>query len=303
MPGTGYAEPLGELRCDLGESPIWDERRSCLWGIDVTAPAIWRMTLDGRHHSIPIERPIGALALSPKALVCVQRNQIRSYDPEENAFADLWRDDVFLGDQRFNDAGVDPAGALWVGGMDRRVQAPLGSLFRFEGGVPAAFDAGFVLGNGLAWSPDARTQYFVDTYRSTVWRYPWAREEGLVGPRTLHARTEGPGHPDGCAIDEAGCLWVAMAGGGRIDRIDPSGRVAESIRLPVSKPTSCAFGDADRRTLFITTARMGLGEATLHDEPGAGAVFAVRVTTPGLAQPFVTQSFTQSFTQSSQECK
>jgi sugar lactone lactonase YvrE len=284
-------EVLGALSCHLGESPLWDERRSCLWGIDVTAPLIWRMTLDGRHQSIALERPIAALALSPDALVCVQRNQVRRYAPEDGTFGDLWRDDAFLGEQRFNDAGVDPSGMLWVGGMDRRVQEPIGSLFRFEGEVPAAFDAGFVLGNGLAWSPDSRTQYFVDTYRQAIWRYPWSREEGIAGPRALHAQTRGAGHPDGCAIDESGCLWVAMAGGGRIDRISPLGRVEESIELPVSKPTSCAFGDTDRRTLFITTARMGLGETTLGDEPNAGSVFAVRVGTAGLTRNFVTQSF------------
>lgn len=291
MLDTSTVELLGDLRCHLGESPVWDEQRSCLWGVDVTQPSIWRMTLDGQYDSIVLERPIGALALARNALICVQRNQIRSYDPGDNSFTGLWRDDAFLGEQRFNDAGVDPSGILWVGGMDRHVRSPIGGLFRFEGNVPAAFDAGFVLGNGLAWSPDARIQYFVDTFRNAIWRYAWTPEQGLSGPRTLHAQTDGPGHPDGCAIDESGCLWVAMAGGGRIDRIDPLGRVAESIVLPVSKPTSCAFGDTDRRTLFITTASMGLGEEKLNEESDAGRVFAVRVQTPGLAQPLVTQSF------------
>jgi sugar lactone lactonase YvrE len=241
----------------------------------------------GEHHVVLLDKPIGALALHHEGVVCIFRNHLRRYDPGSARLAHIWRNDELLGDQRFNDAGVDPVGALWIGGMDRHLKNAMAGLFRFEVGQPITKDHGFLLGNGLAWSPDTRWLYFVDTARHCVWRYGWSAEHGVIGTRTLFAQIPDGGHPDGCAMDEAGCLWIAIADGARIDCISPDGRVVKSIPLPVSKPTSCAFGGADRKTLFITTMRYGLDDDALLAEPEAGKVFVLKVDTAGLPVPLL----------------
>jgi sugar lactone lactonase YvrE len=90
------------------------------------------------------------------------------------------------------------------------------------------------------------------------------------------------GMPDGMTIDGEGLLWVAMWGGSTVLRCSPDGDVVQRLPLPCSQPTSCAFGGDDLATLFITTARYGLDDAQLADEPMAGGLLACR---PGVTGP------------------
>ena len=77
----------------------------------------------------------------------------------------------------------------------------------------------------------------------------------------------------------------ARYGSGCVARIASDGRIDATVALPVSQVTSCAFGDAGLRMLYITTARQRLTAAELRNEPLAGAVFAVRVAVGGLPEP------------------
>jgi sugar lactone lactonase YvrE len=90
------------------------------------------------------------------------------------------------------------------------------------------------------------------------------------------------GRPDGIAIDDEGCLWVAMWGGGRVEGVDPlSQRVVATVTLPCTNVSSVAFGCTHRDELYITTARADLPLATLAREPHAGEVFVTRPGTTG----------------------
>jgi len=94
-----------------------------------------------------------------------------------------------------------------------------------------------------------------------------------------------PGRPDGATVDADGCLWSARYEGGCVARITPQGRVDRMISVPASRVTSCAFGGADLRTLYITTARQKLAPEELRAQPLAGSLFAVRLDISGLPEP------------------
>jgi len=93
------------------------------------------------------------------------------------------------------------------------------------------------------------------------------------------------GRPDGGAVDSEGAYWCAMFEGGRILRFSPTGELLREIRLPVRCPTMIAFGGADLRTLYITTARSNRPDAELVQYPLSGCVLSLRVDVAGREEP------------------
>ena len=151
------------------------------------------------------------------------------------------------------------------------VTASTGGLFRIDAdGAASRHRSGVGIANTLCWTPDGATLYFADTLQNRIDAYPFDAGSGTLGaPRPFVEG--GPGAPDGSAIDEDGFVWTARWGASCLLRYAPDGRVDRTIPLPAAQPTSCAFAGPGSRTLFVTTARVGL------DAPGEadGAVLAV----------------------------
>ncbi|MEL6258939.1 MAG: SMP-30/gluconolactonase/LRE family protein, partial [Pseudomonadota bacterium] len=192
-----------------------------------------------------------------------------------------------LGDtDRTNDGGVAPDGAFWFGVMDDREREVRGWLYRLgpDGDLVDMRIDPVLVTNTFQWSPDGRVFYTCDSAEQEILAFDHDLETGVLTERRLFSSTqEGGGYPDGSAIDEAGCLWNAQWDAGRVVRYAPDGLVDRVIELPVSRPTSCCFGGPDLKTLFITTARIGLDETEIVErQPLAGGLFACEVSTPGL---------------------
>jgi sugar lactone lactonase YvrE len=172
--------------------------------------------------------------------------------------------------------------------MDRELQNPVGAVYRLKD--DSAKDGAemerstidnLTLSNGIAWSPDGRAMYVCDSRPGAVLRYEYEPKTGLPsGRRVLIDYAQGPGRPDGCTTDIEGGLWVAEFGAGRVSRYDVEGRLERVVELPVSRPTSVAFGGETMQTLFITTMREGT-DAT--SEALAGCVFVADPDVRGLA--------------------
>jgi sugar lactone lactonase YvrE len=137
------------------------------------------------------------------------------------------------------------------------------------------------ISNGLGWSPDHRTMYYIDTPTGRVDAFDYDQGTGAVSGRRPLFEVE-DGDPDGMTVDDEGFLWVALWGGGAVRRYEPSGRPVTTVRVPVTNVTSCCFGGAFGSTLFITTSQRGLTREQLAAEPGAGHVFFVD---PGVSGP------------------
>lgn len=184
--------------------------------------------------------------------------------------------------QRLNDAKVDPSGRLWLGSMHNTdYKQAAGKLFRLDPDLQLhVADEGYHICNGPTFAPDGSALYHSDSFLDVTYRYSLAAD-GSLGTREQWRSYTG-GSPDGMQADSEGCIWVATWGGKRVCRFSPQGELLAEVPLPTSHPASLAFGGADLRTLYITTAREGLSDEQLAQEPLAGAVFRARIDVPGL---------------------
>jgi sugar lactone lactonase YvrE len=188
---------------------------------------------------------------------------------------------------RPNDGRVDPTGGFWIGSMGRansRETAP-GAVYQYKAGGFITILRDIKVPNSTCFSPDGRTAYFTDA-GEVIRKCPIDPTTGLpVGEWSdFAASPEGLGHADGSVVDSEGYLWSARWGGSAVVRFAPDGHVDRVVTLPVSRVTCPAFGGADLRTLYITTAREGLSADQLAKEPHAGSVFALQVDVPGLPE-------------------
>ena len=292
---------IGTQRDILGECPLWDERASCLWWIDIRAPALRRF--DPAHDEVrswPMPELLGSIALTDEAredaredgtedggrLLLALSSRLALFDPDSGAFETVAEPRFTDPDLRFNDGRCDPQGRFWVGSMNNVTRGPEGCLYRFDlvhGLVEEA--SGICIPNSLAFSPDGRTMYFADSLTHRIDAFDYDPATGKRGAPRLLAEITPPAFPDGSCIDAEGCLWNAEFHGARLVRYTPGGAIDRVLPLPVQRPTCCSFGGADLRTLYITTTSQRMSEAELAAEPLAGALLALDVGVAGLAEP------------------
>jgi sugar lactone lactonase YvrE len=159
------------------------------------------------------------------------------------------------GHMRMNDGACDPVGRFWVGSMGLAVTPGAAALYRYaEGSLERVVD-GVTLSNGLGWSPDACLMYYVDSesYRIDVFDYDLAAG-AISGRRPFVPIDRADGTPDGLAVDDEGCVWLALWGGHAVRRYGPDGALDRIVDVPAENVTACCFGGDDGRSLYITTA-------------------------------------------------
>jgi sugar lactone lactonase YvrE len=276
-----------DLRAGLGESPVWDGREGALYWIDGRKPSINRFDpATARNHAVTLAEPVHAIALTRgHRLLCAFEASLSFIDCETGALQPLVSLIEGLEDN-LNDGACDRAGRFWVGSKARDWVKPVGVLFRYDpDGTVHRLDEGFQLSNGLGWSPDDRTMYFIDSAPREIYAYDFDLAGGGVKNRRRLVRiAEEHGLPDGMTVDAEGFLWVAQWSGGRVVRYDPDGNIERMIPMPVQRPTSVAFGGPDLTTLFITSGTMRMSEAELSAEPQAGHLFALETEVQGLPE-------------------
>jgi sugar lactone lactonase YvrE len=182
---------------------------------------------------------------------------------------------------RFNDCRADPRGILWAGTMARDRAPGSAALYRLspDGALEVAI-AGTTISNGIGWSRDGATMYFVD---STTQRIDAFDFDGTLSARRPFAAIDpADGLPDGLAVDADDGVWICLFGGGALHRYDAAGRLDAVVPLPVTNPTCPAFGGPGLRTLYVTSARHKLTPAQLAAEPLAGALLALDPGVSGL---------------------
>lgn len=181
---------------------------------------------------------------------------------------------------RWNDAKVAPNGDLWLGSMAYGGKHKVGGLYRLDGDEKRLTRvlSEVQVSNGLAWSLDEKTFYFIDSPTQGIDAFDYF--EGSISRRRRVWSDDRDTNvvPDGMAMDTEGGLWVAFWNGSCVRRLDSEFRVSEEIRFPNKFITSCAFAGPDLKTLVITTARGEPGSLDQH--PLAGMTYMAK---PGVS--------------------
>ncbi len=281
--------PVTDNLALLGESALWCPRERLLYWVDIRAPALHRFDPQtGAAAHWPLPDLCGAVALSRSGrLLLAMRSGVCWFDPALGKLDPLLSPEPESLGNRLNDSKCDRRGRFWTGSMRDYGAATSGSLYRIGADLACArVLTDVTVPNALAWSPDDRTLYFADTPDGRIRAYDFDADEGRLGRmRVLVESGVLPGRPDGATVDADGCLWNARYDGGCVVRITPQGRIDRRIDVPASRVTSCAFGGADLRTLFITTARQKLTADELIAQPLAGALFSTSLDVGGLPEP------------------
>ena len=248
----------------LGEGPVWCERERLLYWVDGLAPAIHCFnpcTGVDTVLDVALPGPIGCLALREShGLLLALQDGFYVLGAETDNLSKLHDPEEHLPQNRFNDGKCDARGRFWVGSLHCEETLPTGNFYRFDPDRSChRVDSGFVVPNGIDWSPDSRTLYLADTMASCILAYEFDLEHGTVGARRVFARIDpSRGYPDGLTVDAEGFLWCAHWEGSRLTRFTADGRVDRVVELPVRCPTSCVFGGEGLDALFVTSASMTL---------------------------------------------
>ncbi len=273
----------------LGEGPTWCPREQALYWVSIRQPAVRRFSpASGQVDTWIMPDIIGSLAVRRKGgLLVALRTALSLFDPPAGQILSLASPEAHLEHHRFNDGKCDRQGRFWAGTMHDVTRAPVGSLYRLDAqGRCKAMQTGIRIPNSLAWSSDGRTMYFSDSLLRTIFAYDFDVNTGEPSNKREFAHIEGPGIPDGAAIDEEDHLWVAIYDDWKLHRYSPDGTLRGVIELPVQRPTMVAFGGVDMRTLFITTASQKLTAEELAIQPLAGALLSMPVEVRGVPDAY-----------------
>ena len=275
----------------LGETPLWHAGEQALYWIDVLRPAVYRYDpAKGQTDNWPMPSAVGAIGLREGGgfIVACENEGISIYDPktfEHRLVASPRKGHV----GRYNDGRVDAAGRFWIGWLTHS-RKETGSLYRVDvdGSVSEAM-TDIVAPNGLGWSPDGQTMYITDSHINTIWACPFDPVSGKLGARRkfYEFAPREKGILDGLAVDSEGGIWIAMYNGWAVIHLDPAGKLVDQFHVPVSLLCSCTFGDADLRTLYITSSVRQQNASQLANQPWAGALMSVRMPVAGMKEPMV----------------
>ena len=278
------------LRLELGEGVRFDARRAELAWVDVHRGLLHTAQITGDGLGavdvLDVGGPLTALFPLPdpddgwlvghgQGIAALSRaGQLRPLvEPERRR----------PGHTRVNDGACDARGRLWFGSMEYAGAPNHGRLYRVDlDGRMTTVVSPTTVSNGIGWSPDGAAMYFIDSGAGTVTAFGYDADTGdLRDPHVVVRVTEDDCVPDGMSVDDEGCLWVAIWGGGEVRRYAPDGALLAVVGVPAQRVSCCAFGGPDRSTLYITTARVGLTETELSRQPHAGCLFAVDVPVAG----------------------
>jgi sugar lactone lactonase YvrE len=274
----GTAMSVLPVTNELGEGPIWHPLRHELLWFDILRCDMYRLDLRlgaTWRRKLPEMASAGGWIDEDKMIIGAGTGVYRlPINAEPSLLANLPNATSVV---RTNDGRVDPWGRLWIGTMGMRSEPGAGALYRVEegGSRVEVLKSGVTVPNCLAFSPDRRHGYFTDSHTRRIVRFDLDSESGTILGENTFAEIDSPAISDGGVVDADGCLWTALWDGGRLVRFTPAGKVDRTIRLPVRRPTCPAFGGADFGTLFVSSARRGVGEEELQAHPYSGGLFGI----------------------------
>lgn len=288
------SEPVSvwSLGAALGEGPVWVERDSALWFVDIKGRKIHRYdpAIQARSSwDAPGQCGFVLPAVGGGFIAGLQEG-LHRFDERDGSFRLIVDPEPDKPGNRLNDATVDRQGRLWFGTMDDGEREATGAIYRLVGDGSVDRSSPFCsITNGPAVSPDGRALYHVDTVGGIIYRCSLADDGSLSDREVFVTISSEDGYPDGPTVDAEGCVWIGLYAGWSARRYSPAGELLQTVRFPVANITKLAFGGPGLRTAFATTAAKQLTPEELAKQPGAGDLFAFSVDVPGVPGTMVSE--------------
>ena len=283
------AEVIHRRPSTLGEGSIWDAARQRLYWVDIIEHRVFCFDPEtGINQEFDVGEEVGTVVLTRNdKLLLALRSGLFVLDPMTGKLSALTDPRLSADEGRFNDGKCDPEGRFWVGTMAEGPEAEgKAALYCLNADLTATRKFGNVTcSNGLCWSGDNQTFYYIDTPTYQVVAFDFDAPTGaLENRRVAFELTRAEGAPDGMTIDAEGQLWIALFDGGKVLRVDPrTGTRTFQMNVPGGgNVTSCAFGGKDLDQLYITTARVGLSPEDSATLPDAGSLFVAKLPFGGV---------------------
>ena len=280
------SELILDAKATLGEGPAWDLKTQTLYWVDILEKRIYA----GTELLAQMDDMVGCLAPRKNGNLILGMSQLASRasivdfelaTAQQTVLASLSAEPPT---NRLNDGKCDPAGRFLTGSMDMNEKDPNGALYSFNGKQVTRLLDGIRISNGLAWSPDHKTFYYIDTPTREVKAFDYDLAVGTIAnPRAAIHVPESLGWPDGMTSDMQGNLWIAMWGGAQITKWNPhTGKLLEQIAVPALQTSSCVFGGKEMNELYVTSARVGMNESDLIKYPLSGGLFKITTSIVGM---------------------
>lgn len=268
----------------LGEGAIWNHKLGLLYWIDIEKKELHVYNPRTKQNkTISTTSRIGTVVPinNFEVLVALEDGVYRLNINTEDSSLFYGMKDI-LADSRLNDGKCDPAGRFWVGSMHLQQLKGKANLYCLsdQENLTKKIE-GVTISNGIVWTSDKKTMYYIDTPTLRILRYDYDNMTGAISNPTVAVQIPKElGFPDGMAIDSEDMVWVGMWNGNAVIRFNPkTGKIITKLPVPAHNVTSCAFGGENLDTLYITTARIDMTQKELEKYPLAGSVFKV---TPGV---------------------
>lgn len=275
---TWKAELLFETKLVLGEAAFWHHEWKKFLYVDIEEKIVGCIDpLTKKVTERNVGKRVGTVVPSTNGkLVVALQGSIEELDFEPGTlkhFADIETNEP---GNRCNDGKCDALGRLWIGTMHARAELKKGALYCYSTSLKKVVP-NLSVPNGICWTSDNRTMYFIDTFDCNIKAFDYDLSSGSLSNERVAVYVKELGFfPDGMAIDSEGMLWVAMWGGSCVNRYNPGdGSLIGKVHVPAPHVASCAFGGDDMQQLLITTARSGVSEQHLKDYPLSGSLFIV----------------------------
>jgi sugar lactone lactonase YvrE len=283
----------------LGEGPCWNVAQQCLYWVDSFAPAIRRLDpASGAVTTVTLPADVGSFIFAEDgSLVAGMRTGFNRVLFESGVVEPIVNPLPANPRLMLNDGKCDRRGRYWCATVHADFIGRQAELYRLDPDFTARrIDGGFIIGNGIAFSPDDTRMYFADSRDETVWVYDFDLETGVVSNRHVFFSTADiEGRVDGATCDRDGNYWCALVHGSAVACIDPGGKMLERIAVPVKHPTMVAFGGPELDQLYVTSASRLLAPEERQAWPHAGKLFRIDgLGARGIPEPRFAGDFSNS---------
>lgn len=267
-----------DVRHELAEGPVWHAALKRFFWVDIFAAKVYSLSNNFDDlQTIDMPDKVGCIVPTWDGhLLCALSQQLVLLDLTTQKITALTNEKIISDDEMFNDGKVDCEGRFWVGSKHTKENAAKAKLYCFDGKKLQINAEDITVGNGLDWNNDNTIMYYTDSPSKNIYCYDFDKATGEISNKRVFAHID-RGVPDGLTVDESGCIWGAHWEGSCVTCYSPEGEVVERIEMPCEKPTSCAFGGNDLKTMMITSSSF----KTPIDNTDNGFIFFKDMKTQG----------------------